>query len=100
MSDNRSSHGVAGLFAQGRLTVIPRKAARREQLLVHLAQTLFEPGREYTEREVNDALLTVHADCSALRRYLVEAGLLARPRDGSSYRRAGSSAPAPAPAAG
>ncbi|MFE9364521.1 DUF2087 domain-containing protein [Streptomyces sp. NPDC006978] len=89
MSDTepRSSHQVVALFSGGRLTAIPRKAARREQLLVHLAQTLFERDRAYTEREVNDALLTVHEDCSALRRYLVVAGLLERPRDGSGYRR-------------
>ncbi|MDT0458029.1 DUF2087 domain-containing protein [Streptomyces sp. DSM 41527] len=91
MSDHESSgsQGVASLFSRGRLTAIPRKAARREQLLVHLAETLFERDREYSEREVNEALLTVHEDCSALRRYLVVAGLLDRPRDGSSYRRAG-----------
>ncbi|GAA2960386.1 MULTISPECIES: DUF2087 domain-containing protein [Streptomycetaceae] len=86
-TDTRGSHQVAALFSHGRLTAIPRKAARREQLLDHLAQTLFERDRVYTEREVNDALLTVHEDCSALRRYLVVAGLLVRPRDGSSYRR-------------
>ncbi|WP_336048997.1 DUF2087 domain-containing protein [Streptomyces sp. CA2R101] len=91
MSDHQSSgaQGVASLFSRGRLTAIPRKAARREQLLVHLAETLFEREREYSEREVNEALLTVHEDCSALRRYLVVAGLPARPKDGSSYRRAG-----------
>ncbi|MEV6791730.1 DUF2087 domain-containing protein [Streptomyces sp. NPDC051320] len=81
------AHGVAALFSHGRLTRIPRKTARREQLLAHLAETLFEGDRTYSEREVNAALLTVHEDCSALRRDLVEAGLLARPRDGSSYRR-------------
>ncbi|MFD4029574.1 DUF2087 domain-containing protein [Streptomyces sp. NPDC058637] len=86
-TDTRSSHQVAALFSRGRLTAIPRKVARREQLLEHLAQTLFERDRVYTEREVNDALLTVHEDCSALRRYLVVAGLLVRPKDGSSYRR-------------
>lgn len=86
-TDTRSSQQVAALFSHGRLTAIPRKVARREQLLVHLADTLFERGRVYTEREVNDALLTVHEDCSALRRYLVVAGLLVRPKDGSSYRR-------------
>jgi hypothetical protein len=85
MSD---SHAVAALFSHGRLTAIPRKAARREQLLVHLAETSFEPGRSYSEPEVNEALLAVHDDCSALRRYLVESGLLTRTRDGSSYRRA------------
>ncbi|MFJ8618893.1 DUF2087 domain-containing protein [Streptomyces clavifer] len=86
-TDTRSSHQVTALFSHGRLTAIPRKVARREQLLEHLADTLFEPGRVYTEREVNDALFTVHEDCSALRRYLVVAGLLVRPKDGSSYRR-------------
>ncbi|OEJ23901.1 hypothetical protein AR457_04705 [Streptomyces agglomeratus] len=90
MSDNEThgSHGVASLFSHGRLTAIPRKANRREQLLVHLARTLFEPDRAYSEREVNEALLTVHEDSAALRRHLVVAGLLTRPRDGSSYRRA------------
>ncbi|WP_329116678.1 DUF2087 domain-containing protein [Streptomyces sp. NBC_01465] len=85
MSDNS---GVAALFSRGRLTAIPRKAVRRDQLLAHLTETLFEMDREYTEREVNDAILTVHDDFSALRRYLVEAGWLARAKDGSTYRRA------------
>ncbi|MFJ6633134.1 DUF2087 domain-containing protein [Streptomyces sp. NPDC091376] len=90
MSDNESggSRDVTALFSQGRLTAIPRRAVRREQLLVHLARTLFEPGRSYTEPEVNDAIRTVHDDCSALRRYLVEAQLLTRTRDGGTYRRA------------
>ncbi|MEV6678125.1 DUF2087 domain-containing protein [Streptomyces erythrochromogenes] len=78
---------VSDLFSGGRLTVIPRRAARREQLLVHLAETLFSVDRTYTEPEVNDALRTVHEDCSALRRYLITSGLLTRTRDGRSYRR-------------
>ncbi|BAG17338.1 MULTISPECIES: DUF2087 domain-containing protein [Streptomyces] len=81
------SRRVDALFSHGRLVAIPRKEARREQLLVHLADTLFERERSYTEHEVNEALRTVHEDCSALRRYLVVAGLLVRTRDGSSYRR-------------
>ncbi|QIP83522.1 DUF2087 domain-containing protein [Streptomyces sp. Tu 2975] len=89
MSDQgtRTAHSVHALFSHGRLTAIPRKPARREQLLVHLAGTLFERDRDYTEREVNDALRTVHDDCAALRRYLVVAGLLTRTKDGGSYRR-------------
>ncbi|MFB8393162.1 DUF2087 domain-containing protein [Streptomyces yangpuensis] len=78
---------VSDLFSGGRLVAIPRKAARREQLLVHLAQTLFPADRTYTEPEVNEALRTVHEDCSALRRYLITSGLLTRTRDGRSYRR-------------
>lgn len=89
MSDTeaRDPCGVAALLSGGRLTAVPRKPARREQLLLHLAHTLFERDRIHTEREVNDALLTVHEDCSALRSPPVVAGLLERPLDGSSYRR-------------
>ncbi|MEO5874440.1 MAG: DUF2087 domain-containing protein [Streptosporangiaceae bacterium] len=89
-----SSQGVADLFTDGTLKAIPRKPARRRQLLEHLADTLFERERGYSEREVNEALVTVHADCAALRRYLITAGLLVRTADGGEYRR--SSAPASA----
>ncbi|WP_407835967.1 DUF2087 domain-containing protein [Streptomyces sp. DSM 116496] len=85
----RTRRGVTDLFtAGGRLAAIPRKAARREQLLVHLTETLFAADRAYTEPEVNALLLTVHEDCAALRRYLVIAGHLTRTRDGAGYRRA------------
>ena len=83
----RHGRGVEDLFSGGRLLAIPRKAARREQLLAHLADTLFTQDRDYTEPEVNEALRTVHEDCSALRRYLITSGRLTRTRDGSRYRR-------------
>ncbi|MFJ5927509.1 DUF2087 domain-containing protein [Kitasatospora sp. NPDC092948] len=92
MSTNETPITLAAFFTEGRLTSIPRKPARRTALLDHLAQSLFEPDRSYSEREVNEALLTVHADTSMLRRYLIEARLLTRTRDGSSYRRASASA--------
>ncbi|WP_433549529.1 DUF2087 domain-containing protein [Streptomyces sp. CA-294286] len=82
-----TGRGVEAFFRDGRLTSVPRKPGRREELLAHLTRTLFAEGRPYTEREVNDTLRTVHEDCSALRRYLVEGGFLARTRDGSSYHR-------------
>ncbi|GGQ15852.1 DUF2087 domain-containing protein [Streptomyces roseolilacinus] len=88
MPEHRTSHSVSALFdGEGRLTTVPRRPARREQLLAHLAQTLFEQGRTYTEPEVNEALRTVHPDCSALRRYLVTSGHLTRTRDGGAYHR-------------
>ncbi|MFJ2027084.1 DUF2087 domain-containing protein [Streptomyces sp. NPDC087897] len=86
-SSSSGTRSVEALFSRGRLVAIPRKPARREQLLTHLAETLFERERSYTEREVNEALLTVHEDCSALRRHLVVAGLMVRTRDGADYRR-------------
>ncbi|GAB2702634.1 DUF2087 domain-containing protein [Kitasatospora kifunensis] len=81
------TQSVAALFRHGRLTAIPRRTAPRAALLDHLATSLFEPAREYSEPEVNEALRTVHDDCSALRRYLVETGRLTRTRDGRCYRR-------------
>ncbi|MFC9704124.1 DUF2087 domain-containing protein [Streptomyces sp. NPDC056943] len=82
------SRPVADLFsADGRLKAIPRRPARREALLAHLTATLFDADRSYRESEVNDALRTVHEDFSALRRYLVIGGFLARTKDGADYRR-------------
>ncbi|MEU1086254.1 DUF2087 domain-containing protein [Streptomyces sp. NPDC005576] len=86
-NDARPAPHLADLYSRGRLKSVPRRPARRGPLLAHLAETLFEPERDYTEREINDALLTVHDDAAALRRYLVEGRLLTRTRDGSTYRR-------------
>ncbi|MCT9094002.1 DUF2087 domain-containing protein [Streptomyces sp. ASQP_92] len=80
------SPAVAALFSRGRLTALPRKTARREQVLAHLAGTLFAPGHDYTEREINDALRTVYDDFPALRRFMVTGGHLTRTRDGACYR--------------
>ncbi|AJF69889.1 hypothetical protein SVTN_21250 [Streptomyces vietnamensis] len=88
MTSPPAARPVADLFsADGRLQAIPRRPARREALLAHLAETLFEAGRTYREAEVNEALKTVHEDFSALRRYLVIGGFLARTKDGADYRR-------------
>ncbi|WP_239091895.1 DUF2087 domain-containing protein [Streptomyces sp. SID14478] len=68
------------------MTTIPVRPAVRHELLAHLTDTLFETDRTYSEREVNDALRTVHDDTAALRRYCVTDGLLVRAQDGSDYR--------------
>ncbi|MEV6974963.1 DUF2087 domain-containing protein [Kitasatospora sp. NPDC093806] len=89
MTESPTVQAVSALFSpEGRLIAVPRKTARREQLLDHLARTLFEPDRPYSEREVNEVLRTVHDDFPALRRYLIEARHLLRTKDGGSYRRA------------
>lgn len=79
---------LTGFFRHGRLVSIPVRPAVRRELLEHLTGTRFEPDRDYSEAEVNEAFRTVHEDCSALRRYCVIDGLLTRTRDGSVYRRA------------
>ncbi|MYW66480.1 DUF2087 domain-containing protein [Streptomyces sp. SID8379] len=77
---------LTGFFARGRLTTIPVRPAVRHELLVHLTDTLFDADRTYSEREVNEALRTVHDDTAALRRSCVSEGVLVRERDGSDYR--------------
>ena len=70
----------------GRLASMPRPGRKRQIVLEHLAQ-LFEPGRRYAEPEVNLVLRQWWEDVAALRRYLVDAALLAR--EGGEYWRIG-----------
>jgi hypothetical protein len=76
---------LAAFFRNGRLETIPASRERRQALLAHVAAR-FEPAREYREDEVNRILQGVHSDHAALRRYLVDEGLLRRER--GVYRRA------------
>jgi len=68
---------LATFFSGTRLTGIPEKRAKRRVVLERLVQE-FEPGIRYDEREVNFTLQLFHADYAALRRYLVDEGLMAR----------------------
>jgi hypothetical protein len=81
----------------GRIVSFPAKWSKRLVLLDWAAQS-FEPGRAYTEVEVNDVLASLvaerwdadpaaRADHVTLRRYLVDADLLGR--DSSHYWRTG-----------
>jgi hypothetical protein len=76
------------LDADGRLRVVPAKQAKLLVVLDHLAQE-FEPGKRYTEAEVNEVLNRFHPDHAALRRYLVENLFLTR-EDGVYWRSGGS----------
>ena len=72
----------------GRLLSIPVARAKRLVILDRLAQE-FEPGKRYSEQMVNLLLGKWHADTAALRRYLVDEGLLDR-ADGQYWRSGGS----------
>lgn len=72
-------------FDGGRLTTMPR-AGRKRQIALEQIVTRFEPGRRYAEVDVNLELRQVWpSDVAALRRYLVDAELLAR-ADGQYWR--------------
>ena len=70
----------------GRMPVMPRAGAKRRLLLAYLA-TAFEPGLKYSEHQVNATVAVWHPDVAALRRYLVDEGLLSR--EGGVYWRSG-----------
>lgn len=74
---------------EGRLKLLPRQPSLRRLALEFLV-TEFEFGRDYTEREVNTLLMTLHTfnDPALLRRELFEAGLLNRDKNGARYWRA------------
>lgn len=68
---------LATFFSGSRLTGIPEKRSKRRVVLERLVQE-FQPGIRYQEREVNFTLQLFHPDFAALRRYLVDEGLMAR----------------------
>jgi hypothetical protein len=73
---------------QGRVTRWPSRRFRSDQdVIVAYLATKFEPGREYTEREVNDVLKRFHTfeDWALLRRELFERGYLSRVTNGTRY---------------
>lgn len=74
---------VVGRFVvDGRLVSFPARRKVRAHVLLHLVG-LFEPGRDYDEREVNQVLLTVVDDQAFWRRELVNHGYLHR--EGGRY---------------
>jgi hypothetical protein len=80
---------LATFFSGARLTEIPSSRAKRLVILERLAQE-FEPGLRYDEREVSFQLQMFHDDYAALRRYLVDEGMLTRV-DGVYWRTGGRS---------
>jgi hypothetical protein len=72
--------------SDGRLRSVPTVRTKRVVVLDWIAQR-FEPGRRYPEAAVNAMLAAVHPDTAALRRYLVDEGIMAR--EHGEYWRAG-----------
>lgn len=73
-------------FRRGHLVSIPAQLKKRQIVLEKIAEE-FEPGRQYSEREVNLKLLDFHEDIATLRRELVEYSLLER--NAGVYQRSG-----------
>ena len=84
--DPGSAAVLRAFLRDGRLARIPAARAKRLVVLDHLAR-VFEPGVRYPERDVNALLRAFHPDVAALRRHLVDEGLLSR--GGGEYWRSG-----------
>jgi hypothetical protein len=85
---------LRAFIVDGRLSSIPAQAKKRAVILRYLLDACFPEDRDYPEKEVNQRLALYHRDVAALRRYLVDAGLMKRAA--GVYRRA---TPVPAPPA-
>jgi hypothetical protein len=74
-------------WRDGLIVAMPSQLKKRKVLLDLIARD-FQPGRSYTEQEVNFKLLDHHDDYCALRREMVELGMLQR-KNGLYMRPAG-----------
>ena len=72
----------------GRLKAIPAQRKKLEAVLRYVVQS-FEPGKRYSEKQVNEMLARFHADTASLRRELVGTGLMQRESGGGEYWRPG-----------
>jgi hypothetical protein len=79
---------AAYLKPDGTIKQIPTHPARRQVILDYLVSA-FSVGAHYSEKEVNLILAHFHPDTAALRRALVDTGMLSRESDGSRYWRPG-----------
>ena len=70
----------------GRLTAIPAQDRKRPVILRWILASAFPDHGPWAERDVNMRLALICRDVAALRRYLVDAGLMARAS--GIYRRA------------
>jgi hypothetical protein len=61
----------------GHLKTIPAQHKKLEAVLRHIVRD-FEPGRSYSEKQVNEILSRFHEDTASLRRELVGSRLMAR----------------------
>lgn len=77
---------AACLNADGTVKTIPAQPFKLHILLDYLVNA-FTVGANYSEKEVNLILAHFHPDTAALRRYLIDAGMLERERNGSRYWR-------------
>jgi len=69
---------------EGRVKAFPAQRKKMEAILRYVLKS-FEPGKRYSEKEVNELLLQYYEDYTTLRRELVDYRMLAREGGGGDY---------------
>lgn len=85
--DAETAKVLRAFVRDGRLTALPTAEAKKRILLDVVCQDL-EPGRRFSETQVNAVLRRWHDDVASLRRWLVDLGHLDR-ADGEYWRSGG-----------
>lgn len=75
---------VSRFFKDTALTAFPAKRKARAHVLLYLVN-YFEPGRTYTEKQVNEILSALWSDFAYVRRELVDYGYLKRDKAGTYW---------------
>lgn len=75
---------LSTFFVYGRLVSIPAQRKKRRVCLEEIARS-FEPGRPYTEKEVNETIERFHEDYCSIRREMICEGIM--DRSGGVYMR-------------
>lgn len=68
---------ISSFFEYGKLKNIPSQRKKEKIVLEEIAKS-FEPGKKYTEREVNIIIADFHDDFCTLRRDMVDEKILSR----------------------
>lgn len=74
------------LLANGSIKEIPMQDKKLLAILRYVCEHV-EPGRRYTEKQINELLARFHTDVAALRRYLVDFKFMHRTVEGRQYWR-------------
>ena len=72
---------IDSFFEYGKLKSIPAQR-KKERIILEVIAERFEPGRVYTEREVNLIIADFHDDFCTIRRDMISEKLLDRDREG------------------
>lgn len=80
-------HGVDRWVREGRIEQFPAKRSERRELLGWVAARVVGENEIIDEAAINDRLSSFTDDVATLRRYLIDAGLLARDDFGRHYRK-------------